>query len=209
MELNNLHVAPIEGTSEELLARLEREEWYLPALEKMAEYRRREWLAVRVLLKEALGEEKEIRYLPSGKPYLADHSFRIGISHTKGYVAIVLDPVRNVAVDIEQISQRVKKIEERFISEEEKHQLSPENEILHLLIHWSAKESLFKLLSDRAENFIEFKEDLRIAAFTPQTGSWGTFEARYLPDETAPPYQVHYLATGQYVLTAVASPGEK
>ena len=39
-----------------------------------AEKRKQEWLAVRVLLKEMLGEEKSIAYLPSGKPYLEDGS---------------------------------------------------------------------------------------------------------------------------------------
>ena len=39
-----------------------------------AEKRRQEWLAVRVLLKELCGEEKEIGYHPSGKPYLLDGS---------------------------------------------------------------------------------------------------------------------------------------
>ena len=39
-----------------------------------AEKRKQEWLAVRVLLKELLGEEKVIDYLPSGKPLLKDRS---------------------------------------------------------------------------------------------------------------------------------------
>ena len=39
-----------------------------------AAHRRLEWLAVRVLLYTLSGEEKEIAYHPSGKPYLADDS---------------------------------------------------------------------------------------------------------------------------------------
>ena len=55
-----------------------------------AAHRRLEWLAVRVLLYTLSGEEKEIAYHPSGKPYLADDSASLSISHTKGYVAVVL-----------------------------------------------------------------------------------------------------------------------
>ena len=55
-----------------------------------AESRRLEYLVVRVLLRTLCGEEKQIKHLPSGKPYLADGSFHITISHTRGYVAIGL-----------------------------------------------------------------------------------------------------------------------
>ena len=49
-----------------------------------AEKRQLEWLAVRVLLKELLGEEKVIDYLPSGKPFLKDRSAFVSFSHTFG-----------------------------------------------------------------------------------------------------------------------------
>lgn len=76
-----------------------------------AAHRRLEWLAVRVLLYTLSGEEKEIAYHPSGKPYLADDSASLSISHTKGYVAVVLGlPGREVGVDIEQYGERVRKV---------------------------------------------------------------------------------------------------
>ena len=91
-----------------------------------AAHRRLEWLAVRVLLYTLSGEEKEIAYHPSGKPYLADDSASISISHTKGYVAVVLGlPGREVGVDIEQYGERNKitQFNENFLNlpEEEKH----------------------------------------------------------------------------------------
>ena len=84
-----------------------------------AESRRSEYLAVRVLLAEVCGEEKEICHEPSGKPFLADGSFHLSISHTKGYVAIALHPTREVGIDIEQVSGRVLKVADRFMSKEE------------------------------------------------------------------------------------------
>ena len=55
--------------------------------------RRHEWLSVRLLLRTLLGADKEIAYLPSGKPYLADGSFHISISHTRGYVKAAVSQI--------------------------------------------------------------------------------------------------------------------
>ena len=46
-----------------------------------ADKRKQEWLAVRVLLKELCGEEKEIAYHSSGRPYLKDGSACVSFSH--------------------------------------------------------------------------------------------------------------------------------
>ena len=74
-----------DETLDNLLAMLPHREAYLEGMQRFtAEHRRLEWLAVRVLLYTLLGEEKEIAYYPSGKPYLADGSASISISHTKG-----------------------------------------------------------------------------------------------------------------------------
>ena len=61
----------IEERGEELLARLDRKEWYSGFLQKVVmEHRRQEWLATRVLLKELLGREVKVDYAPSGMPCL-------------------------------------------------------------------------------------------------------------------------------------------
>lgn len=55
-----------------------------------------------------LQEDKEIGYSSEGKPHLTDNSSFISISHTKGYVAVILSSVAPVGIDIEQYGQRVK-----------------------------------------------------------------------------------------------------
>ena len=96
-----------------------------------------ERIAVRVLLKTLLGKEKMISYQSNGKPYFEDRSVNISISHTKDYVAIILSQSPLLGIDIEYTSDRVKRIRSRFISDME--YIDPENETLHLLLHWSAK----------------------------------------------------------------------
>ena len=69
--------------------------------------RKVEYVAVRVLLAALAGSEKRILHHPSGKPYLEDGSFRITVSHTRGFVAVGLHPEREVGIDIEYMSERV------------------------------------------------------------------------------------------------------
>lgn len=161
-----------------------------------AEKRKQEWLAVRVLLKELLGEEKKIAYLPSGKPYLEDGSVRISFSHTAGYVAVALHPSAEVGVDIEQYGTRVKRVASRFIREDEKVSVASGNEIYGLLLHWSAKETMFKLMDDGAVDFIEH---LHVQPFRVEES--GTFEAREYRSEEGRKFLIHYDTHPDYVLT--------
>jgi len=196
-------IAPIQGTSEELLSQLERKEWYLPKLQEMGEKRKREWLAARVLLKQLIAEEKEILYTDSGKPYLADESYFISISHTKGYISLILDEKKSVGIDIEYISSRVEKIQKRFVNEEEEKNISKKHPLIHLLLHWSAKEALFKLLE---ENDIEFKTQLHINSFEPElekVSSFTAYETRTSKQQT---FCVNYIVTKEYVLTFALIP---
>jgi 4'-phosphopantetheinyl transferase EntD len=193
-------VSSILKDSDLLLTQLTQREWYLPFLKKMTEHRKQEWLSVRILLKELLGEEKEILYQPSGKPYLADNSHRISISHTQGYVAVILNKGKEVAIDIERISPRVEKIRTRFVNEEEEKALSKTNEQIHLLIYWSAKESMYKILNEKN---IEFKGQLRIQPFEPLIGEWGRCTAYEVRTEKQNTFTINYYVHEDYVLTYI------
>lgn len=193
-------ISPISEDSESLLSQLSHKEWYLPFLEKMAEHRKQEWLSARLLLKELIGEEKEIRYQPSGKPYLTDHSFHISISHTKGYVAVSINKEEETAIDIEKIASRIENVRTRFMSEKEEEALSKNNEQIHLLLHWSAKESMFKILN---EANVAFKSQLHIQPFEPLICEWGNFSAYETCTEKQNIFTVNYYVHENYVLTYI------
>ena len=123
------------------------------------ESRKREWLAVRVLLQYFLGSGFHIKYDPSGKPYLDNSDYHIGISHTKDFAAIILHPDKPVAVDIERPSERVLKVSNRFLSEKEKLLAHEFNDIQFQTIIWCAKETMFKWWG---ETEVIFKEQLHI-----------------------------------------------
>lgn len=155
------HTKPLWGvwktdeTSDELLLLLDRKEDYLPTLSSIrTENRKKEWLAVRVLAKELIGEELRIDYHANGAPYLSGRELYISITHTKGYVAVIFSHFQPVGIDIEYIGDRIRKIRSRFLSEEENRSIDAAHETEHLLIHWCAKETLFKMMGQENVDFI-------------------------------------------------------
>ena len=108
-----------------------------------SESRRKEWLAVRILVARCLGAGCRIAYLPSGRPYVADGSCRISISHTKGFAAIVWHARCAVGIDIEQRSERVMRVRSKFVNAAEQELAST---IEGALCIWCAKETAYKIL---------------------------------------------------------------
>lgn len=159
-----------------------------------AEKRKREKLAVRLLLDNLLGKSVDIIYNDDGAPSLADNSFHISISHCKGFAAVILHPTRRTGIDIEHISPRVEKLKHKFLSEDELLQLD-NRQAEHLLIYWCAKETLFKLMP---ENEIHFAEQLHITPFPLQEK--GTFSAHETRTKQNRRFSLHYEITPDYVM---------
>jgi len=63
----------------------------------------------------------------------------IGISHTKGFTAVILSKQRNVSIDIEYQSERVSRIANRFIRPDEQN-----DNVTRQLINWCSKEVCYK-----------------------------------------------------------------
>lgn len=186
-----------DETTEQLLASLEHKDWYREKLAVLSEKRKHEWLSVRVLLKALCGEEKEIAYYSSGRPYLKDGSRYISISHTRGYVAVALHSSCEVGMDIEQYGTRVRKVASRFIRSDEEPAMMEGDEVYALLLHWSAKEALFKLMGVEEVDFIRH---LRIFPFSLSEEE-GEFEACEYRTGRQERYRVRYVTHPDFVLT--------
>ena len=194
-----LAIWEMEESREELLSRFP-EHLRAEAIEYInsvrSERRSIEWLSTRAMVFILLGKDKSVQNYPDGKPYLADHSYHISISHTRRYAALHIHASRPVGVDIETRSDRVKKIANKLISE--KVYIDPANKVVHQLLHWSAKESLYKLLNQQG---VDFKQHLLIHPFTPSTyGTMTATEAKTGNDIT---YSLKYEVNDQYILTWV------
>lgn len=165
-------------------------EWYEEACRRYrAEGRQREYVCVRALLRQMTDNDPSwtISHEQNGKPILRN-GWHISISHTKGFCTVIISPDQEVAVDIEYTSNRVEKIAHKFIREDEK-----ADTIEEMLIHWSAKETMYKLYSDDRLGF----EEMRLLPFTLQ--KQGIVLTENLRRSTA--VEVSYEINSSFVLT--------
>lgn len=153
----------VEESRDELLSMLSHHEWIQNIYAIKSESRVLEILAARVLIKELTREEKEVYYNASGKPFLSDKSYHISVSHTKGYVAVAINKEKHVGLDIEQVSEKIKRVKSRVIAENE--YIDADNELIHLLLHWSAKEAMFKFIDVEG---VDFLKHLFVDKFEPE-----------------------------------------
>ena len=126
--------------------------------------RKLEFLAIRALMYEMLrvnGASKgllshagDFTHNGQGKPLF--RGYHVSISHTKGYAALILSKKSEVAVDIEYMSDRVERIASKFLRKDER-----SDSLDAKLVHWCAKETVFKLFSE--ENLLF--EDMRVKPF--------------------------------------------
>ncbi len=180
----------------ELLKLLQQKEFYLSGLRRFStEKRQKEWLAARLLVEMFCGKDKIIGYNEKGKPYLTDHSYYISISHTKDYVCLIAHPAQEVGIDIEQINNKVCRLKERFLHQNELNRIDNANEMIHLLLHWSAKEVLFKMMNKQG---VDFSEHLIINPFTPQAS--GNFSGQELKTKEQKEYLFEYCVEREFVL---------
>ena len=164
-------------------------------LQFASERRKIEWLSVRVLLYFMLKEDKQIGYSSEGKPFLTDDSFFISISHTKGYVSVILNLKTPVGIDIEQYGKRVHKVFDRFIRPDEQVEAYQGDTTWGGLLHWSAKETVFKCMKNADADL----RKLCLSHFIPQKE--GTFQVREYATEGQSLFSVGYRICEDFVLT--------
>ena len=160
--------------------------------------RKMEYLAVRVLLKTMLGKEARIGHEPSGKPFLTGGEYHVSISHTKGYVAVGLHESAQPGIDIEAYGERVRKVESRFVREDEmpeRARMESREELYQLLLHWSAKETIFKCMKNADADL----RKLCLSHFIPQKE--GTFQVREYATEGQSLFSLGYRICEDFVLT--------
>jgi len=128
------------------------------------EKRKTEFLATRILLKLALGENESIDYNANGKPFLRDGKKQISISHSASYACIFIAD-KKVGIDIELSDRSIERIADRFLQHEEKKQIAELADLqLARIVYWSAKEAIFKCADIHG---IRFNEQIKIRPFLP------------------------------------------
>ena len=164
--------------------------------------RRLEWLSVRRLMHE-LGVNSSIAYYPSGRPYLRDDAHHISISHTRGYAAVAISESNPIGFDIEQRTDRVCRVSEKFLSREEKSFLPLEKKNVEaMLVVWTVKEAMFKLMDKEGVNFAHH---LHVPPF--EMAKEGVLMARETLTEEKKRFQFFYRLYPDFVLSIGSSLG--
>ena len=104
---------------------------------------RRERLSSRLCAKEILKEDYQgIDYLESGKPFLVNNLRNLSISHSKDVVCLALSDIDEVGIDIQLVSEKIKRVAKRVFNEDE---LTWANDDIGQLTElWCIKEAVYK-----------------------------------------------------------------
>lgn len=129
-----------------------------------SEKRRKEWLAVRVMVQRLFGYDVRVGYDASGKPVLEGKEGFVSISHTDGFAVVAFSPTVRVGVDAELLSRDVLAVSRRFVRDGALDDYTVGNAKKAALLHWCAKEALFKIVGDLGGNF---KDNIAVAHFWP------------------------------------------
>ncbi len=159
-------------------------------------HRRTERLCTRALLKHLIGLTG-VDYHPSGSPFLIGDSRHISISHTKGYAAVIVS-TEQTGIDIEHYSDRIARVAPRFMRSDEQALPYLGTDIWSLLLHWSAKETLYKFLDTEGT---DLREHLRIYPFVPQPH--GTMQAQEFRTPQCQTLRISYHILPDAVLTMI------
>ena len=190
----NILVLEIDESADELLTKFDQIEFYSDEYNKISsEKRKREFLGVRLALKELLGTNVMVSYDSNGKPCLQDNSYHISISHSGNWIAVIAHPTRVVGIDIECPSDKIQKLYTRFLSEKEQEELSQGKNLKQLQLAWSVKEALYKIIGKEA---VDFAKQLHIFPFEVKTE--GEINAIHVITEKH--YKLSYFQTDAYTL---------
>mgnify|MGYP003508530174 FL=1 len=127
-----------------------------------------------------------IGHAASGQPLL--RGYHVGVTHTKGYAALMLSKSCDVACDIEHFSDRVERIKSKFLRKEEK-----ADDLDSLLVHWCGKETVYKLFP---EDNLQFSQ-MRVGPFSTMS-DWACEVENMKRGEKV---RVDFELTMQFVLT--------
>lgn len=163
-----------------------------------SEKRKKEWLATRLLLQCVSPLFSEISYHESGKPFILGSEKKISISHTKGYVLLIVSKTNLVSIDAETFSDKILRVVPRVMRKDESFALYRTPLISQILI-WCAKETLYKLLDYQ---YIDYSQDLKVLPFVPQKRVGLIYAMQFVDDNLICRYiPINYLLFDDFAVT--------
>ncbi|NDK54681.1 4'-phosphopantetheinyl transferase superfamily protein [Pontibacter fetidus] len=166
-------------------------------LEQAHPRRQKEWLASRVLvyslLQQFTSDIPVLQRNTHGRPVFEQAPFHVSISHSPGLAAVIVSDKYEVGIDVELLSPKALRVANKFLSEDEKNYTCGEEG--KTCLYWSAKETLYKMYSQRK---LIFKENLLLQ---PDPETENLLLGRVQTDNFSKLYQVQHEIINEHVLT--------
>jgi phosphopantetheinyl transferase len=163
---------------------------------------RKQKLAVRALLEAMFEDKVYLSHHDNGKPYIENSVTNISITHTEKYVALILNDMEDVGIDIESLDRDFSAVEKKALSEDEIDDLEEddaEGRNEQLAIYWCAKEAIYKMLG---QYHVDFAEQIEVERFRPKDD--GELEATFVDDDGfEQEFDLEYLTFDNHVLVWV------
>lgn len=191
---NRLIIWEISETINDLKTELLLSEYSLKLLDqRKSVIHKKQFLAIRNILKELSIDDQDLVYEESGKPFIRDGQ-NISFSHSNIYVAVIISK-QIVGIDIETASDRIFKIKNKFLETELKYPIEFNQETL--LVYWNIKESIFKSLRNSQ---IDFKQNIIVLPFNQKDNSTKSW---YINKEEVYSFDTYFTISKNYTLAYV------
>lgn len=139
-----------------------------------------------------------IQIADTRKPFLENESHHFSISHCGDYAAAIVSTGKRVGIDIEQHSDRIFKVQHKFLTAHEADMQHNIGEVFPTLI-WSVKEAMYKWYS---LGEMDFQQHLQVQKVVSKTSNTGRVEATICKEDTVP-LQLPYVIWNDLVATWV------
>jgi len=128
-----------------------------------------------------------------GKPFLQGYNYYVSLSHSFPYVAVLIDKVESVGIDLEQPKQKLLNIAPRVLHAKELADAG--TDLLKHCIYWCAKEVMVKV---HGKKDLTFAENLLISPFLRENE--GDLTGRIIASGTSRIVPLYYMLYPNFVL---------
>ena len=160
--------------------------------QKKSDIHKKQFLAVRNILKYISIDQKKLNYDDFGNPSIGES--KISITHSGFYVAIILS-ASDVGIDIEKINDKVLKIKSKFLETELNY--PKKLTTVSALVYWNIKESIYKAVGIKG---IDFKKNILVLPLdinATKCKSW------YVNNDDIYSFETHFRISKNYTLAFV------
>jgi phosphopantetheinyl transferase len=166
-------------------------------------HKRLQHMAARYLLRFLFPDfpNEEILIADTRKPFLPNEQYHFSISHCGDFAAAIVSKNERVGVDIEIPSEKIEKIQTKFLNKEELVFIagSSDQQFIKPTIAWCVKETVFKWWSF---SNVDFKENILLQNFS--LDKMGKIKAEFKKEKEFIPLELNYKIWGGLCLVWIA-----